>query len=40
MSKIGIDISSHQREVDTDKVLNNISFIILRNGYGVSYLTD
>ena len=40
MSKIGIDISSHQREVDADKVLNNISFIILRNGYGVSYLLD
>lgn len=40
MSKIGIDISDWQRNVDYNKVLENISFAILRVGYGISYLPD
>ena len=41
MSKLGIDISSYQTNVNYDKVIENgIEFAILRVGYGVSYLPD
>ena len=41
MSKLGIDISSYQTNVNYDKVIKNgIEFAILRVGYGVSYLPD
>lgn len=39
MSKLGIDISAYQTNVNYDKVVDSgIEFAILRVGYGVSYL--
>ncbi|MDE5946351.1 MAG: glycoside hydrolase family 25 protein [Oscillospiraceae bacterium] len=34
MKKLGIDVSSHQKNIDWNKVKNNIEFAILRAGYG------
>lgn len=36
--KYGIDVSNWQPSINYNKVVNNISFAILRVGYGVSYL--
>ena len=33
----GIDLSSHQLDIDADKVAKQVAFAILRVGYGVSY---
>ncbi|MDE5946114.1 MAG: glycoside hydrolase family 25 protein, partial [Oscillospiraceae bacterium] len=32
--KLGIDVSSHQKNIDWNKVKNNIEFAIIRAGYG------
>ena len=40
MSKIGIDISDWQVDVDYGRVAQNVNFAILRVGYGVSYMPD
>ena len=38
--KKGVDISTFNRNVDYDKLKNNIEFAILRVGYGVQYAPD
>ena len=38
--KYGIDISCFQKNIDYKKVIDNQSFVIIRVGYGVSYLPD
>jgi GH25 family lysozyme M1 (1,4-beta-N-acetylmuramidase) len=38
--KYGIDISEFQGRIDFDKVIKNMSFAIIRVGYGVSYLPE
>lgn len=40
MSKIGIDISTYQKNINYDEACKHIDFAILRVGYGVSYLPD
>ena len=40
MSKIGIDISTYQKNINYDEACKHIEFAILRVGYGVSYLPD
>lgn len=40
MSKIGIDISQYQTNVDYNEVAKNTSFAILRIGYGVQYIPE
>jgi len=40
MSKIGVDISHYNPNVNYDEVVNNIGFAILNVGFGVQYLPD
>lgn len=40
MSKIGIDISTYQKNINYDEACKHIDFCIIRVGYGVSYLPD
>lgn len=40
MSKIGIDISSHQGNIDLAALKNHIDFVIIRVGYGVKGTID
>lgn len=40
MSKIGVDISTYQKNVNYDEAVNHIEFAIIRVGYGVSYMPD
>ena len=34
MKKFDIDVSSHQRNINWDKVKQNVEFLIIRAGYG------
>ena len=40
MVKIGIDISTYQKNINYDEACKHIEFAILRVGYGVQYLPD
>lgn len=40
MSMIGVDISEHNGVINFDTLVKNINFVIIRIGYGVSYLPD
>ena len=40
MSKIGIDISTYQKNINYDEACKHIDFFFFFFGYGVSYLFD
>lgn len=40
MGKIGIDISTYDRNINYDELVKNVDFVILRAGFGVSYLPN
>lgn len=40
MSKIGIDISTYQKNINYDEAKKHIAFCIIRAGYGVQYLPN
>ena len=40
MAKLGIDISTFQRNIDLEKLKDKIDFVIIRVGFGVSGTID